>query len=193
MSEPSPFEVSVKVKDLAEYHARLRKALMPDRSGGRSGHSAPGPRLPVRVDVLDVLLSLEQLTLVWFVSVVGTKPTARTPDVQSMLLAIEDELRVWPVDERPEWFASMLHQIATHHDRIQMVLDVTQKPMVVRLPCPFCRRYLTVHRDRGVISCHNFNCRCGVEDCGCVHGRGHKWKEAEWPMLGLLIGTTPDG
>lgn len=188
MSEQTPLiELAVMVRDLSEYHLKLRNALRPLTTAERSGKSHPGPRLPVRVDALDALVTLERSAVAWFLELRDETDGYGPSTTRELLEWLDRRLTHWPTSKRPDWFEAIMHQIEVSHAHAQTVLDIVPKPLSTRLACPHCGKGITIWPGQGVISCRNRHCRCASEDCGCQRGHGHRWPEREWRMLGLLM------
>ena len=64
-------ETCQELRDLAQWFDKLSHELSPGRTGERTARSVPGPRLPLRVDVLDTIIAIQSDTIVWEVFIRG--------------------------------------------------------------------------------------------------------------------------
>jgi hypothetical protein len=65
VSDKPLIEIAQQLRDLATWLKDLSAELEPGRTGERTTRSMPGPRLPLRVDVLDAILDIRTDTLLW--------------------------------------------------------------------------------------------------------------------------------
>lgn len=184
-------ETCQKLRDLAQWYNKLRFELQPGRTGERTTRSVPGPRLPLRVDVLDTLIEIQSDTIVWEV-LLRTKADAETipnGDASRSLFWVADALEKWPDGNRPAWLESLIETASGRHTQVKILLGLEQRPLTARLKCPYCAHSLVIKLDQGLLLCRNRGCRCAAEDCPCANGKGHTWKEVDWPRLGLMLDT----
>lgn len=190
MSDPIA-EISVLILDLSEWYHRLSASLVPIRTVGNGGRSVPGPRMPLRVDVLDTKIALAHDTLRWEDALREADQDETKPNMSPTrsLAWCAVRLRTWPESNRPAWFEEIVSDIKAHHSHIEVVIGNRPEPLRTGLRCPFCSGQLIIKLDQGLIVCRNRGCRCAAEDCACFKGRGHSWEKAEWQHLGLMIDT----
>ena len=184
---------SQELRDIAQWYDKLGLELTPGRTGERTTRSVPGPRLPLRVDVLDAIIEIQSDTIAWetFLRVETSQPGIPNGDAVRSLNWVADALEKWPDDNRPKWLQSLVITTSRRHTQVKILLGLEQRPLTARLRCPYCTHSLVIKLDQGLLLCRNHRCRCATEDCSCHHGRGHSWKETEWRHLGLML-DTPD-
>jgi len=190
VSEPLA-EIAVKTLDLVEWYSRPGAAMLPGRSGPSGARTFPGPRMPLRVGVLDTKVKLGRDTLRWEDALRAAdqdEPTPNRNPARSLAWCAE-RLSKWPESNRPEWFEEIVTEIKGHHSHIEVVIGNRPEPLRTGLRCPFCASQLIIKLDQGLILCRDHGCRCAAEDCPCFRGKGHSWDKAEWPRLGLLLDT----
>lgn len=182
---------SQQLRDLAQWYDKLRGELVPGRSGERTSRSMPGPRLPLRVDVLDTSVAIHGDTIAWEISLRAETNQQSIPDGSTVrsLFWVADALERWPDDNRPKWLTSLVETVSSRHTQVKILLGMEQRPLTARLKCPYCDRRLVIKLDQGLLLCRNRGCRCAAVDCACQRGKGHTWKEVDWPRLGLMLDT----
>ena len=191
MSEKPLIEIAQELRSLATWYKDLGVELTPGRTGERSTRSVPGPRLPVRVDVLDAILGIRTDTLAWEVELrlVLNQGAVTNSDVERSLYWVADAVEKWPTDNRTKLIEEIGHSTTKRHSQVRILLGLEQRPLTARLRCPYCEKSLVIKLDQGLLLCRNHGCRCAAEDCACVNGKGHAWNETEWPRLGLMLDT----
>jgi hypothetical protein len=184
-------ETCQELRDLAQWFDKLSHELSPGRTGERTARSVPGPRLPLRVDVLDTIIAIQSDTIVWEVFIRGltNQPGIPNGDTVRSLFWVADALEKWPADNRPKWLESLIDTVSGRHTQVKILLGLEQRPLTARLKCPYCTHSLVIKLDQGLLLCRNRGCRCAAEDCACSTGKGHSWKETDWPRLGLMLDT----
>lgn len=182
---------SQQLRDLAQWYDKLADELVPGRTGERTSRSVPGPRLPLRVDVLDTSVAIHSDTIVWEIFIRGATNQETIPDGNTVrsLFWVADALEKWPDDNRPKWLLSLVETVSSRHTQVKILLGMEQRPLTARLKCPYCVQRLVIKLDQGLLLCRNRACRCAATDCSCNHGKGHAWKETDWPRLGLMLDT----
>lgn len=185
---------SQQLRDIAQWYHKLAGEMTPGRTGERTARSVPGPRLPLRVDVLDASVAIHSDTIVWeiFLRAETNQPTIPNGDTVRSLFWVADALEKWPDDKRPRWLTSLVETVSSRHTQIKILLGLEQRPLTARLKCPYCEQRLVIKLDQGLLLCRNRTCRCAAEDCACANGKGHLWKETDWPRLGLMLDTPSD-
>jgi hypothetical protein len=180
---------SQELRDLAQWYDKLEFELTPGRTGERTSRSVPGPRLPLRVDVLDALIEIQGDTISWetFLRAETRQPVIPNGDAVRSLNWVADALERWPANNRPKWLDSLVVTAGRRHTQVKILLGLEQRPLTVRLRCPYCNHSLVIKLDQGLLLCRSHHCRCATEDCACRTGRGHSWKESEWRHLGLML------
>ena len=191
MSEKPLIETAQELRDLATWYKDLGAELEPGRVGERTSRSVPGPRLPVRVDVLDAILDIRTDTLVWEAELrlELNQGAVTNNDIERSLYWVADAVEKWPTDNRTKLIEEINHSTSKRHNQVKILLGLEQRPLTARLRCPHCAKGLVIKLDQGLLLCRNHNCRCAAEDCDCTRGKGHSWTEADWPRLGLLLDT----
>lgn len=187
-------ETCQELRDIAQWYGKLSTELQPGRSGERTTRTVPGPRLPLRVDVLDTIMAIQGDTIAWevFLRVETNQPSIPNGDAVRSLFWVADALEKWPDDNLPKWLESLVETVAGRHTQVKILLGLEQRPLTARLKCPYCSHSLVIKLDQGLLLCRNRACRCAAEDCVCANGKGHTWKETEWPRLGLMLDTPSD-
>lgn len=187
-------ETVQQLRDLATWYPSLSEELQPGRTGERTSRSVPGPRLPLRVDVLDTIVDMRNDTILIEGEMRLTLGQEATPngDAVRSLFWVAETLEGWPVDNRPEWLEAFIDKTHGRHTQVKILLGLEQRPLTARLRCPYCTQSLVIKLDQGLLLCRNRQCRCAAEDCNCTHGKGHSWKETDWPRLGLMLDTPSD-
>ena len=187
-------ETCQELRDIAQWYHKLNHELQPGRSGERTTRSVPGPRLPLRVDVLDTMVAIQSDTIGWevFLRVETNQPGIPNGDTVRSLFWVADALEKWPADSRPKWLESLVDTVSGRHTQVKILLGLEQRPLTARLKCPYCEQRLVIKLDQGLLLCRNRACRCAAEDCPCANGKGHLWKETDWPRLGLMLDTPSD-
>ena len=191
VSEKPLIETAQELRDVATWYKDLSAELTPGRTGERSSRSVPGPRLPLRVDVLDAIVSIRTDTLMWEAELRLERDQGATPnnDTERSLFWVADTIESWPTANRTRLIEEISHSMSKRHTQIKILLGLEQRPLTARLRCPHCEKNLVIKLDQGLLLCRNHNCRCAVEDCDCTRGKGHAWNEKEWPRLGLMLDT----
>jgi hypothetical protein len=191
VSEKPLIEIAQELRSLAVWYKDLGVELTPGRTGERSTRSVPGPRLPVRVDVLDAILGIRTDTLAWEVELrlVLNQGAVTNSDVERSLYWVADAVEKWPTDNRTKLIEEIGYSTSKRHSQVKILLGLEQRPLTARLRCPHCAKSLVIKLDQGLLLCRTHNCRCAVEDCECTKERGHSWRETEWPRLGLMLDT----
>lgn len=187
-------ETVQKLRDLATWYDKLSVELVPGRTGGRTIRTVPGPRLPLRLDVLDTLIQMQSDTLTWeaFLRTETNQPGIPNGNATRSLYWVAEALEKWPQDNRPKWIVALVETVAGRHTQVKILLGLEQRPLTARLRCPYCEKSLVIKLDQGLLLCRNHACRCAAEDCECQNGKGHQWRETDWPRLGLML-DTPSG
>ena len=191
VSDKPLIETAQELRDLATWYDQLGVELEPGRTGERTSRSVPGPRLPVRVDVLDAILGIRSAILAWEIELRLEKGQGAVPnsDPVRSLFWVADTIESWPTSNRTKLIEEISLSIAKRHTQVKILLGLEQRPLTARLRCPHCAKSLVIKLDQGLLLCRNHNCRCAVEDCNCTKGRGHAWTQKEWPLLGLMLDT----
>jgi hypothetical protein len=187
-----PFiETAQQLRDLATWYKELSAELEPGRTGERTTRSMPGPRLPLRVDVLDTILDIRTDTLLWEAELRFELNQPAVPNTQAerSLYWVADTIEKWPTDNRTKLIEEIGYSTGKRHYQVKILLGLEQRPLSARLRCPYCTKSLVLKLDQGLLLCRNHGCRCAAEDCACVNGKGHSWNETEWPRLGLMLDT----
>ena len=187
-----PFiETAQQLRDLATWYKELSAELEPGRTGERTTRSMPGPRLPLRVDVLDAILDIRTDTLLWEAELRFELNQPAVPNTQAerSLYWVADTIEKWPTDNRTKLIEEIGYSTGKRHYQVKILLGLEQRPLSARLRCPYCTKSLVLKLDQGLLLCRNHGCRCAAEDCACVNGKGHSWNETEWPRLGLMLDT----
>jgi hypothetical protein len=187
-----PFiETAQQLRDLATWYKELSAELEPGRTGERTTRSMPGPRLPLRVDVLDAILDIRTDTLLWEAELRFELNQPAVPNTQAerSLYWVADTIEKWPTDNRTKLIEEIGYSTGRRHYQVKILLGLEQRPLSARLRCPYCTKSLVLKLDQGLLLCRNHDCRCAAEDCACVNGKGHSWNETEWPRLGLMLDT----
>jgi hypothetical protein len=187
-----PFiETAQQLRDLATWYKELSAELEPGRTGERTTRSMPGPRLPLRVDVLDTILDIRTDTLLWEAELRFELNQPAVPNTQAerSLYWVADTIEKWPTDNRTKLIEEIGYSTGKRHYQVKILLGLEQRPLSARLRCPYCTKSLVLKLDQGLLLCRNHDCRCAAEDCACVNGKGHSWNETEWPRLGLMLDT----
>jgi len=187
-----PFiETAQQLRDLATWYKELSAELEPGRTGERTTRSMPGPRLPLRVDVLDAILDIRTDTLLWEAELRFELNQPAVPNTQAerSLYWVADTIEKWPTDNRTKLIEEIGYSTGKRHYQVRILLGLEQRPLSARLRCPYCTKSLVLKLDQGLLLCRNHGCRCAAEDCACVNGKGHSWSETEWPRLGLMLDT----
>ena len=187
-----PFiETAQQLRDLATWYKELSAELEPGRTGERTTRSMPGPRLPLRVDVLDAILDIRTDTLLWEAELRFELNQPAVPNTQAerSLYWVADTIEKWPTDNRTKLIEEIGYSTGRRHYQVKILLGLEQRPLSARLRCPYCTKSLVLKLDQGLLLCRNHGCRCAAEDCACVNGKGHSWNETEWPRLGLMLDT----
>lgn len=189
--EKPSIETAQQLRDLATWYGSLSAQLEPGRTGERTSRSVPGPRLPVRVDVLDAIVGIRSDTLMWELELRKVRQKEATPnsDPQRSLFWVADIVEKWPIDNPMSLIDEIGNSAAKRHTQVKILLGLEQRPLTARLKCPHCNKSLVIKLDQGLLLCRNHHCRCAVEDCDCTRGKGHSWTEADWPRLGLMLDT----
>jgi hypothetical protein len=190
VSEIPLIETAQQLRDLSARWKALNASLDPGRTGERTHNHIPGPKLPLRVDVLDTILQIRLDALRWVANLRSIRAKGQlSPNTESSLIWLADQLASWPQDNRTDLIEEICDQTAKHSTQVKILLGIEQRPVTARLRCPYCGRNLTIKPDQGFILCRNHDCRCAAEDCACVRGKGHGWPESDWPRLGLILDT----
>jgi len=191
VSDKPLIETARELRDLATWYNDLSSELEPGRTGERTTRSVPGPRLPVRVDVLDAIVDIRNGTLMWETKLRSVSNQTATPNASAerSLFWVAEAIEKWPTDNRTPLIEEISYTVARHHYQVRVILGLEQKPLNARLKCPHCAKSLIVKLDRGLLICRNRSCRCAVVECVCFNGKGHSWAETEWPRLGLMLDT----
>lgn len=187
-----PFiETAQQLRDLATWYKELSAELEPGRTGERTTRSMPGPRLPLRVDVLDAILDIRTDTLLWEAELRFELSQPAVPNTQAerSLFWVADAIEKWPTDNRTKLIEEIGYSTGKRHYQVRILLGLEQRPLSARLRCPYCTKSLVLKLDQGLLLCRNHGCRCAAEDCACAKGKGHSWSETEWPRLGLMLDT----
>ena len=191
MSDKPLIETAQQLRDLAAWHKDLSAELEPGRTGERTTRSMPGPRLPLRVDVLDAILDIRTDTLLWEAELRFELNQPAVPNTQAerSLYWVADTIEKWPTDNRTKLIEEIGYSTGKRHYQVKILLGLEQRPLSARLRCPYCTKSLVIKLDQGLLLCRNHGCRCAADDCACVNGKGHSWSETEWPRLGLMLDT----
>lgn len=191
MSDKPFIETAQQLRDLATWYKELSAELEPGRTGERTTRSMPGPRLPLRVDVLDAILDIRTDTLLWEAELRFELNQPAVPNTQAerSLYWVADTIEKWPTDNRTKLIEEIGHSTGKRHYQVKILLGLEQRPLSARLRCPYCTKSLVLKLDQGLLLCRNHGCKCAAEDCACVNGKGHSWNETEWPRLGLMLDT----
>lgn len=191
MPEKPLIETAQELRDIATWYKDLGTELTPGRTGERTSRSVPGPRLPVRVDVLDAILDTRNDTLAWEAELrlLRDQPVTPSNDPERSLYWVADTIEGWPTTNRTKLIEEISNSVSKRHTQIKILLGLEQRPLTARLRCPHCTKNLVIKLDQGLLLCRNHGCRCAVEDCECTRGRGHAWSEKDWPRLGLMLDT----
>jgi len=191
VSDKPLIETAQELRDLATRYKELSTELEPGRTGERTSRSMPGPRLPLRVDVLDAILDIRTDTLLWEAELrlELNQGAVKNTDVERSLFWVADAIEKWPTDNRTKLIEEISYSTAKRHTQVRILLGLEQRPLTARLRCPYCEKSLVIKLDQGLLLCRNHGCRCAAEDCACVNGKGHAWNETEWPRLGLMLDT----
>lgn len=191
MSDKPLIETAQELRDLATWYKDLSAELEPGRTGERTSRSMPGPRLPLRVDVLDAILDIRTDTLLWEAELRHLRDQGGVPNTNAerSLYWVADTIEKWPHDSQTELIAEIGFSTGRRHSQVKILLGLEQRPLSARLRCPYCTKSLVIKLDQGLLLCRNHGCRCAAADCACVNGRGHSWTETEWPRLGLMLDT----
>lgn len=191
MSDKPFIETAQQLRDLATWYKELSAELEPGRTGERTTRSMPGPRLPLRVDVLDAILDIRTDTLLWEAELRFELNQPAVPNTQAerSLYWVADTIEKWPTDNRTKLIEEIGYSTGKRHYQVRILLGLEQRPLSARLRCPYCTKSLVLKLDQGLLLCRNHGCRCAAEDCACVNGKGHSWSETEWPRLGLMLDT----
>lgn len=191
MSDKPLIETAQELRDLATWYKDLSAELEPGRTGERTSRSMPGPRLPLRVDVLDAILDIRTDTLLWEAELRHLRDQGGVPNTNAerSLYWVADTIEKWPHDSQTELIAEIGFSTGRRHSQVKILLGLEQRPLSARLRCPYCTKSLVIKLDQGLLLCRNRACRCAVDSCVCNSGRGHSWTETEWPRLGLMLDT----
>lgn len=191
MSDKPLIEIAQELRDLATWYKDLSAELEPGRTGERTTRSMPGPRLPLRVDVLDAILDIRTDTLMWEAELRLETDQSAVPNTSAerSLFWVADTLEKWPHDRDMALIEEIGFTTGRRHTQVKILLGLEQRPLSARLRCPYCTKSLVIKLDQGLLLCRNHGCRCAAEDCACANGRGHTWNEKEWPRLGLMLDT----
>lgn len=184
-------ETAQELRDIATWYKKLSAELEPGRVGERTNRSRPGPKLPVRVDVLDAILDIRNDTLAWETKLRHERGMEAIPnnDTERSLFWVADVVEKWPKDNQTKLIEEIGHSTGSRHTQVKILLGLEQKPLTARLRCPYCDKSLVIKLDQGLLLCRNRGCRCAVEECECTIGKGHGWTERDWPRLGLMLDT----
>lgn len=191
VSDKPLIETAQQLRDLAAWYKDLSAELEPGRTGERTTRSMPGPRLPLRVDVLDAILDIRTDTLLWEAELRFELNQPAVPNTQAerSLYWVADTIEKWPTDNRTKLIEEIGYSTGKRHYQVKILLGLEQRPLSARLRCPYCTKSLVLKLDQGLLLCRNHGCRCAADDCACVNGKGHSWSETEWPRLGLMLDT----
>jgi hypothetical protein len=191
VSDKPLIETAQEIRDVATWYKDLSAELEPGRTGERSTRSVPGPRLPLRVDVLDAILDIRTDTLLWEAELRLGLDQGATPNTNAerSLFWVADTIEKWPTDNRTPLIEEISFSVSKRHLQVKILLGLEQRPLTARLRCPYCTKSLVIKLDQGLLLCRNHGCRCAAEDCTCANGKGHTWTETEWPRLGLMLDT----
>ena len=191
VSDKPLIETAQQLRDLAAWYKDLSAELEPGRTGERTTRSMPGPRLPLRVDVLDAILDIRTDTLLWEAELRFELNQPAVPNTQAerSLYWVADTIEKWPTDNRTKLIEEIGYSTGKRHYQVKILLGLEQRPLSARLRCPYCTKSLVIKLDQGLLLCRNHGCRCAADDCACVNGKGHSWSETEWPRLGLMLDT----
>ena len=191
VSDKPLIETAQQLRDLAAWYKDLSAELEPGRTGERTSRSMPGPRLPLRVDVLDAILDIRTDTLLWEAELRFELNQPAVPNTQAerSLYWVADTIEKWPTDNRTKLIEEIGYSTGKRHYQVKILLGLEQRPLSARLRCPYCTKSLVIKLDQGLLLCRNHGCRCAADDCACVNGKGHSWSETEWPRLGLMLDT----
>ena len=191
VSDKPLIETAQQLRDLAAWYKDLSAELEPGRTGERTSRSMPGPRLPLRVDVLDAILDIRTDTLLWEAELRFELNQPAVPNTQAerSLYWVADTIEKWPTDNRTKLIEEIGYSTGKRHYQVRILLGLEQRPLSARLRCPYCTKSLVLKLDQGLLLCRNHGCRCAADDCACVNGKGHSWSETEWPRLGLMLDT----
>ena len=140
MSDKPLIETAQQLRDLATWYKDLGVELTPGRTGERSTRSIPGPRLPVRVDVLDTILDIRSDTLAWEAELrLGLNQGAVTnSDTERSLYWVADAVEKWPTDNRTKLIEEISYSTSKRHSQVKILLGLEQRPLTARLRCPHC-------------------------------------------------------
>lgn len=180
--------VRVMLSDLHDWYPRLSVELVPS-SGASDGVKAtnpPGPKLPLRVDVMDLILELQQDALRWEKVARVALGFNVAPD-RNVGRAID-----WLGEALETLDADMVrhfeNDISRYHHQISILIGKKDKPpQIDEIKCPYCNKRLVIMLGQGLIMCRNRLCRCSGIDCNCQYGKGHSWPQTEWLLLGRMI------
>ncbi len=191
MSDKPFIWTAQELRDIANWYRQLGVELEPGRSGERTTRSVPGPRLPVRVDVLDAVLGIRNDTLAWEAELRLEKGLGAAPnsDTVRSLLWVANLIEGWSESNRTKLISEIGYLATKRHTQVKILLGLEQRPLTARLRCPYCAKSLVIKLDQGLLLCRNRHCRCAAEDCDCTKEKGHSWTEKEWPRLGLMLDT----
>ena len=191
VSDKPLIETAQELRDLATWYKDLSAELEPGRTGERTSRSMPGPRLPLRVDVLDAILDIRTDTLMWEAELRFETDKSAVPNTNAerSLFWVADAIEKWPTDNRTELIEEVSFSTSRRHSQVKILIGLEQRPLSARLRCPYCTKSLVIKLDQGLLLCRNHACRCAVDSCVCNSGRGHSWVESEWPRLGLMLDT----
>lgn len=184
-------ETAQELRDLATWYKDLSAELEPGRTGERTTRSMPGPRLPLRVDVLDAILDIRTDTLLWEAELRFETDRTAVPNANAerSLFWVADTIEKWPHDREIPLIEEIGFSTGRRHTQVKILLGLEQRPLSARLRCPYCTKSLVIKLDQGLLLCRNRDCRCAVEECKCAMQKGHSWDEKEWPRLGLMLDT----
>ncbi len=150
-------ETCQELRDIAQWYHKLNHELQPGRSGERTTRSVPGPRLPLRVDVLDTMVAIQSDTISWevFLRVETNQPGIPNGDPVRSLFWVADALEKWPADKRPKWLELLVDTVSGRHTQVKILLGLEQRPLTARLKCPYCEQRLVIKLDQGLLLCRN--------------------------------------
>lgn len=180
--------VRVMLCDLHDWYPNLNQELIPS-AGSRDGvtsQNPPGPKLPLRVDVLDLMIGLQNDALRWETNARVALVFNMAPDrnVQRAINWLNDALE----SLEPELVEKFEREISNYHHQISVLIGKKDKPpQIGKIECPYCSKNLVIMLNQGVITCRNRECRCSAQDCRCQNGKGHSWSQTEWLHLGRMI------
>lgn len=183
-------ETAQQLRDLSTRWKALNAALDPGRTGERTASRVPGPKLPLRVDVLDTILSIRLDVIGWQAHLRDLgKENIDYAGIDQAMLWLADQVERWPKDNRTWLVEEICSKVAQYNTQVRILLGIDQRPLTARLRCPYCNRNLIIKPEQGYIFCRNHDCRCAAVDCDCTKGKGHGWPESDWPRLGLILDT----